>query len=126
MADTDDQGELGIDDNSRQAAGYDATVLGHVAFVRKYAIELRALAHAAPNIAAKLRQVAAHLDADADQLEKIALANKLIPGRVNLIAMRVRRDARIVSAASSNSTRMCLTASSSEGSSNHLSSMIMS
>ena len=43
-----------------------------MAFVRKYAIELRALAHAALNIATKLRQIAANLDADANQLEKIA------------------------------------------------------
>ncbi|MBV9015361.1 MAG: hypothetical protein JO213_05090 [Alphaproteobacteria bacterium] len=50
----------------------DLTLLGNVAFSRKHAIELRALACAAPNIAPKLRQIAHQIDADADQLEKLA------------------------------------------------------
>ena len=57
---------------NESSSRYDLTLLGHLAFVRKYAIELRALAHAALNIATKLRQIAANLDADANQLEKIA------------------------------------------------------
>ena len=50
----------------------DLTLLGHVAFVRRYVVELRALASAAPNIAPKLRQIAYSLNADADQIEKVA------------------------------------------------------
>ena len=53
-------------------ADEDLTLLGHVAFVRHYVVELRALAHAAPNIAPKLRQIAYSLNADADQIEKVA------------------------------------------------------
>jgi len=59
-------------DTPKAQPGYDATLLGHVVFIRKYAVELRALAHAAPSIAAKLREIAAHLDADANQLERIS------------------------------------------------------
>ena len=58
----------------------DLTLLGHVAFVRHYVVELRALAYAAPNIAPKLRQIAFCLDADADQLEKVA-AGKTLSGK---------------------------------------------
>ena len=64
--------KIGPHMSRERSSGDDLTLLGHVAFVRKYAIELRALAHAAPNIAGKLRQIAANLDADADQIEKIA------------------------------------------------------
>ena len=38
-------------------ADEDLTLSGHVAFARRYVIEWRALAHAAPNIAPKLRQI---------------------------------------------------------------------
>jgi hypothetical protein len=55
----------------------DLILLGHVAFVRNYVVELRALAHAAPNIAPKLRQIAYGLNADADQIEKIATGEAL-------------------------------------------------
>ena len=58
----------------------DLALLGHVAFVRHYVVELRALAYAAPNIAPKLRQIAFCLDADADQLEKVA-AGKTLSGK---------------------------------------------
>lgn len=50
----------------------DLTLLGHIAFLRQYAVELRALTHAAPGILTKLRQIADSLEADADQLQKIA------------------------------------------------------
>jgi hypothetical protein len=50
----------------------DLTLLGHVAFLRHYAVQLQALSYGAPNIAAKMRQIAYSLDADADQLEIIA------------------------------------------------------
>jgi hypothetical protein len=49
----------------------DLTLLGHVAFLRHYAVQLHALAYASPAIGAKLRQIAYCLDADADQLEKV-------------------------------------------------------
>jgi hypothetical protein len=49
----------------------DLTLLGHVAFLRHYAVQLRALSYAAPPIGLKLRQIAYSLDADADQLEKV-------------------------------------------------------
>jgi hypothetical protein len=55
----------------------DLTLLGHVAFLRHYAIQLQALSYASPNIAAKLRQIAYSLDADAEQLEIIASADRL-------------------------------------------------
>jgi hypothetical protein len=50
----------------------DLTLLGHVAFLRHYAVQLQALAYASPMIAAKLRQIAHSLEADGDALEKIA------------------------------------------------------
>src|SRR5205085_2930812 len=49
----------------------DLTLLGHVAFLRYYAVELQALAYASPTIAAKLRQIAHSLEMDGDALEKI-------------------------------------------------------
>jgi len=49
----------------------DLTLLGHVAFLRHYAVQLQALAHASPTIAAKLRQIAHSLEMDGDALEKI-------------------------------------------------------
>jgi hypothetical protein len=53
-------------------AGEDLTLLGHIAFVRKYAIELRALArHGSPRVAGRLHQIAHELEAEADQLEKV-------------------------------------------------------
>jgi hypothetical protein len=42
-----------------------------VAFLRHYAVQLRALSFAAPPIGLKLRQISYSLDADADQLEKV-------------------------------------------------------
>ena len=50
----------------------DLALLGHVAFLRHYAVQLQALAYASPNIAAKLRQIAHSLETDGDALEKIA------------------------------------------------------
>jgi hypothetical protein len=50
----------------------DLTLLGHVAFLTHYAVQLQALAYASPNIAAKLRQIAHSLETDGDALEKIA------------------------------------------------------
>ena len=50
----------------------DLTLLGHVAFLRHYAIQLQALAYASPEIAAKLRQIAYNLETDGNALEKIA------------------------------------------------------
>lgn len=55
----------------------DLTLLGHVAFLRHYAVQLQALSYAAPYVGAKLRQIACSLDADADQLEMIASADGL-------------------------------------------------
>jgi hypothetical protein len=53
-------------------AGEDLTLLGHIAFLRKYAIELRALArHTNPRITGRLHQIAHELEAEADQLEKV-------------------------------------------------------
>jgi hypothetical protein len=53
-------------------AGEDLTLLGHIAFLRKYAIELRALAHhGSPRVAGRLHQIAHELEAEADQLEKV-------------------------------------------------------
>jgi hypothetical protein len=50
--------------------------LGHTTFLRKYAIELRTLARrCTPKIAGRLYQIAAQLEADADQLEKVARGN---------------------------------------------------
>ena len=49
----------------------DLTLLGHVAFLRHYAVQLEALAYASPIIAAKLRQIAHSLETDGDALEKI-------------------------------------------------------
>ena len=49
----------------------DLTLLGHVAFLRHYAVQLQALAYASPTIAAKLRQIAHSLEMDGDALEKI-------------------------------------------------------
>ena len=49
----------------------DLTLLGHVAFLRHYAVQLHALAYASPRIAAKLRQIAHSLEMDGDALEKI-------------------------------------------------------
>jgi hypothetical protein len=49
----------------------DLTLLGHVAFLRHYAVQLQALACAAPTVAAKLRQIAHSLEMDGDALEKI-------------------------------------------------------
>ena len=43
-------------------------------------VELRALASGAPDIAGKIRQIAFCLDADADQLEKVA-ARKALSGK---------------------------------------------
>jgi hypothetical protein len=60
----------------------DLTLLGHVAFLRHYASQLQALSYASPNIAAKLRQIAYSLDADADQLEIIASADRLSEAQV--------------------------------------------
>jgi len=57
--------------------GEDLTLMGHIAFVRHYAVELRAVACAAPSIAGKLRQIAYSLDADADQLEKVNVGDEL-------------------------------------------------
>jgi len=57
-------------------AGIDLTLLGHTTFLRKYAIELRTLARrCTPKIAGRLYQIAAQLEADADQLEKVARGN---------------------------------------------------
>ena len=57
-------------------AGVDLTLMGHPAFLRKSAIELRPLARrCAPKIAGRLYQIAAQLEADADQLEKVARGN---------------------------------------------------
>jgi hypothetical protein len=54
-------------------ASEDLTLSGHIAFLRKYAIELRALARqSTPKIAGRLYQIAYELEADADQLEKVA------------------------------------------------------
>ena len=61
-------------------ADWDLTVLGHIAFDRKHAADLRTLAYAAPNIATKLRQIAYQLDADADQFEKLADPTKVATG----------------------------------------------
>jgi hypothetical protein len=55
----------------------DLTLLGHVAFLRHYAVQLQALSYAAPNVRHKLRQIAYCLDNDADQLEIVALADGL-------------------------------------------------
>ena len=53
-------------------AGEDLTLLGHIAFLRKYTIELRALGrHTAPRIAGRLHQIAHELEAEADQLKKV-------------------------------------------------------
>jgi hypothetical protein len=53
-------------------AGEDLTLLGHIAFLRKYAIELRALArHTSPRVAGRLHQIAHELEAEADQLETV-------------------------------------------------------
>ena len=49
----------------------DLTLLGHVAFLRHYAVQLQALACASPTIAAKLRQIAHGLEMDGDALENI-------------------------------------------------------
>jgi len=49
----------------------DLTLLGHVAFLRHYAVQLEALAFASPLIAAKLHQIAHSLETDGDALEKI-------------------------------------------------------
>ena len=51
----------------------DLTLLGHVAFLRHYAVQLQALAYASPAIAAKLRQIAHSLETDGETIEKIAL-----------------------------------------------------
>jgi hypothetical protein len=53
----------------------DLTLLGHVAFLRHYAVQLQALSYAAPNVGHKLRQIAYSLDTDADHLEIIASAD---------------------------------------------------
>ena len=50
----------------------DLTLMGHLAFLRHYVVQLQALSHAAPIIGTKLRQIAHSLDADADELERIA------------------------------------------------------
>ena len=50
----------------------DLTLLGHVAFLRHYAVQLQALAYAAPSIAAKLRQIAHSLETDGETIERIA------------------------------------------------------
>lgn len=55
----------------------DLTLLGHVAFLRHYAVQLQALSYAAPNVGHKLRQIAYSLDTDADQLEIIVSADGL-------------------------------------------------
>jgi hypothetical protein len=53
-------------------AGEDLTPLGHIAFLRKYAIELRALSrYSSPRVAGRLHQIAHELEAEADQLEKV-------------------------------------------------------
>jgi hypothetical protein len=53
-------------------SGEDLTLLGHIAFLRKYAVELRALArHASPRGAGRLHQIAHELEAEANQLEKV-------------------------------------------------------
>jgi hypothetical protein len=49
----------------------DLTLLGHVAFLRHYAVQLHALASASPAVGARLRQIAYCLDADANQLEEV-------------------------------------------------------
>ena len=55
-------------------AGEDLTLLGHIAFLRKYAIELRALGrHTSPRVAGRLHQIAHELKAEADQLEKVVI-----------------------------------------------------
>jgi hypothetical protein len=51
----------------------DLTLLGHVAFLRHYAVQLQALAYASPAIAAKLRQIAHSLETDGETIERIAL-----------------------------------------------------
>jgi hypothetical protein len=50
----------------------DLTLLGHVAFLRHYAVQLQALAYASPAIAAKLRQIAHSLETDGETIERIA------------------------------------------------------
>jgi hypothetical protein len=55
----------------------DLTLLGHVAFLRHYAVQLRALAYASPAIAAKLRQIAHSLETDGETIERIALGEGL-------------------------------------------------
>ena len=52
----------------------DLMLLGHVAFLRHYAVQLEALAFASPIIAAKLRQIAHSLETDGEALEKIVSA----------------------------------------------------
>ena len=53
-------------------AGEDLTLLGHIAFLRKYATELRTLAGpTSPRVAGRLHQIAHELEAEADQLEKV-------------------------------------------------------
>ena len=58
----------------------DLTLLGHVAFLRHYAVQLQALAYASPAIAAKLRQIAHSLETDGETIERIALGGGLIEG----------------------------------------------
>lgn len=55
----------------------DLTLLGRVAFLRHYAVQLQALAYASPAIAAKLRQIAHSLETDGDTLERIASGEAL-------------------------------------------------
>ena len=55
----------------------DLTLLGHVAFLRHYAVQLQALAYASPAIAAKLRQIAHSLETDGETIERIALGEGL-------------------------------------------------
>jgi hypothetical protein len=58
-------------------AGVGLTLLGHTALLRKYAIELRALARrCTPKIAGRLYQIGTQLEADADQPEKVARGNR--------------------------------------------------
>jgi hypothetical protein len=60
-------------------AGDDLTLLGHIAFIRRYATELRAFAgETAPKIARRLHQIAHELEADAEQLEKVTTSKGLI------------------------------------------------
>jgi hypothetical protein len=72
----------------------DLTLLGHVAFLRHYAVQLQALSYAAPNVGHKLRQIAYSLDTDADQLEIVASADGLSEAQERALYGAVAEPAR--------------------------------